>query len=147
MKIINFWGDLTDNSAKKEALVAGLWLWERYRMRTRVVAGWIVLAPTREHQRRRKQGSKKRRREQRRRHDPHHFRRLTCATPTPLIPHPGCAAESNVRWLARIHSASSVSREQTQVRASPAVLLFSKLNKTFFGYFHPENVFQDNENK
>ena len=27
------------------------------------------------------------------------------------------------------------------------VLLFSKLNKTFFGYFDPENSFLDNENK
>ena len=28
-----------------------------------------------------------------------------------------------------------------------AVLLFSKLNKIFFGYFAPENLFLDNENK
>ena len=27
------------------------------------------------------------------------------------------------------------------------VLLFSKLNKTFFGYFDPENIFLDNKNK
>ena len=27
------------------------------------------------------------------------------------------------------------------------VLLFSKLNKIFFGYFDPENIFLDNKNK
>ena len=30
---------------------------------------------------------------------------------------------------------------------STSVLLFSKLNKIFFGYFYPENVFLDNKNK
>ena len=30
---------------------------------------------------------------------------------------------------------------------SVAVLLFSKLNKIFFGYFHPEKFFVDNKNK
>ena len=29
----------------------------------------------------------------------------------------------------------------------PAVLLFSKLNKLFFGYFDPENILLDNKNK
>ena len=29
----------------------------------------------------------------------------------------------------------------------PAVLLFSKLNKIFFGYFDPENIFVDNKHK
>ena len=28
-----------------------------------------------------------------------------------------------------------------------AVLLFSKLNQKFFGYFDPENILLDNENK
>ena len=28
-----------------------------------------------------------------------------------------------------------------------AVLPFSKLNKIFFGYFDPENIFLDNKNK
>ena len=28
-----------------------------------------------------------------------------------------------------------------------SVLLFSKLNKLFFGYFDPEKIFLDNENK
>ena len=30
---------------------------------------------------------------------------------------------------------------------SLAMLLFSKLNKTFIGYFDPEKIFQDNENR
>ena len=30
---------------------------------------------------------------------------------------------------------------------SAPVLLFSKLNKIVFGYFDPENIFLDNENK
>ena len=34
----------------------------------------------------------------------------------------------------------------TQSSASAAVLPFSKLNKTFFGYFDPEKVILDNEN-
>ena len=29
----------------------------------------------------------------------------------------------------------------------PPVLLFSKINKIFVGYFDPENIFLDNENK
>ena len=29
----------------------------------------------------------------------------------------------------------------------PPVLLFSKLNQMFLGYFHPENIFLDNVNK
>ena len=31
--------------------------------------------------------------------------------------------------------------------ARQPVLLFSKLNKIFFGYFDPENIFLDNKNK
>ena len=33
------------------------------------------------------------------------------------------------------------------VDVDAAVLLFSKLNKIFFGYIEPENIFLDNENK
>ena len=29
--------------------------------------------------------------------------------------------------------------------ANTSVLLFSKINKMFFGYFDPENIFLDNE--
>ena len=32
-------------------------------------------------------------------------------------------------------------------RACKLVLLFSKLNKIFFGFFEPENIFFDNKNK
>ena len=34
-----------------------------------------------------------------------------------------------------------------KVRSSVPVLLFSKLNKIFFGYFDPQNIFLDNEVK
>ena len=33
------------------------------------------------------------------------------------------------------------------LRCMLAVLLFSKLNNVLFGYFDPENIFLDNENK
>ena len=33
------------------------------------------------------------------------------------------------------------------VDRTPSVLPFSKLNKMFIGYFDPENMFLDNENK
>ena len=34
-----------------------------------------------------------------------------------------------------------------ETEALQAVLPFSKLNKFFFGYFDPENIFLDNKNK
>ena len=36
---------------------------------------------------------------------------------------------------------------ETYLLDMPPVLLFSKLNKIFFGYFDPVNIFLDNENK
>ena len=35
----------------------------------------------------------------------------------------------------------------TNALHTPPVLLISKLNKIFFGYFDPENIILDNENK
>ena len=40
-----------------------------------------------------------------------------------------------------------VSFGQTTLHAFTAVLPFSKLNNVIFGYFDPENIFLDNENK
>ena len=35
---------------------------------------------------------------------------------------------------------------QVNVNARQSVIPFSKLNKIFFGYFDPENIFLDNKN-
>ena len=42
---------------------------------------------------------------------------------------------------------SNVLALPTAMASRQSVLPFSKLNKLFFGYFDPENVFLDNENK
>ena len=43
--------------------------------------------------------------------------------------------------------ASSQDMNVNKPRTLGSVLLFSILKKIFFGYFEPENIFLDNENK
>ena len=48
------------------------------------------------------------------------------------------------------YCSNTVSMEALSYKLFPGrlpVLLFSKLNKMFFGYFDPENMLLDNENK
>ena len=45
------------------------------------------------------------------------------------------------------HAEQNFIRRVLDLQVCHAVVLFSKLNKTFVGYFDPENIFLDNENK
>ena len=63
------------------------------------------------------------------------------------------SVEWEVQWNASgflpllFNPSTAVTYDAPIVNLVEPVLLFSKLNKMFFGYFDPEHIFLDNENK
>ena len=56
------------------------------------------------------------------------------------------AAPGRSQSLLRLAPTLSINQSEA-VNSITRVLLFSKINQTFFGYFDPENIFVDNENR
>ena len=68
---------------------------------------------------------------------------LSQATPIDHVP----ATYTPLKILRSGPVDTTVQRLQNQRMVNSPVLLFSKSNKLFIGYFDPENIFLDNENK